>query len=120
MRGRVRFVGLKSHGELQGYARSLDVAKLPYRKKEPAYPGSSTRFYEHLAAFRPMVATRGCAELTEKVPLLLLADTGKRWPSHSMSCRSRFTGMGLRRLGGRASRMGSWEERARTRRGTLD
>ena len=67
---RVRFVGRKPYGELAAYARAFDVAVLPYRKCEPTYSGSSTRFYEHLAACRPMVATRGFAELLQKEPLL--------------------------------------------------
>jgi glycosyltransferase involved in cell wall biosynthesis len=70
-----RFVGMKPYGELQAYARCLDVAVLPYKKREPTYSGSSTRFWEHLAAGRPMVATRGFAELLEKEPLLTLVDT---------------------------------------------
>ena len=52
-----RFVGMKPYGELQRYARCLDVAVLPYLRREPTYSGSSTRFYEHLAAGRPMFAT---------------------------------------------------------------
>ena len=35
---------------LAAYARAFDVAVLPYRRVEPTYSGSSTRFYEHLAA----------------------------------------------------------------------
>src|ERR1700678_4648880 len=73
--GRVRFVGPKAYGDLKDYARALDVAILPYRKREPTYSGSSTRFYEHLAACRPMISTRGFAELLEKPPLVTLVDT---------------------------------------------
>lgn len=71
---RVRFIGPKPYGELQAYARSLDVAVLPYRTKEPTYSGSATRFYEHLATGRPILATRGVAELEEKQSLLRLVD----------------------------------------------
>ena len=78
-RARVRtlatFVGAKPYGQLQSYARCFHAAVLPYLRREPTYSGSSTRFYEHLAACRPMVATRGFAELLEKEPLLKLADT---------------------------------------------
>ena len=70
--GRVRFTGSKPYRALQAYARSLDVAVLPYRRREPTYSGSSTRFYEHLAACRPMLATRGSEELLQKEPLLKL------------------------------------------------
>lgn len=69
------FTGAKPYGELQAFARAFDVAILPYLKLEPTYSGSSTRFYEHLAACRPMLATRGFAELLEKPPLLELVDT---------------------------------------------
>ena len=73
--GRVRFLGARPYGDLRLYARGLDVAILPYRRKEPTYSGSSTRFYEHLAATRPILATRGFEELTRKEPLLRLADS---------------------------------------------
>ena len=117
--GRAHFTGGKPYGELQAYARCFDVAVLPYRKKEPTYSGSSTRFYEHLAACRPMVATRGFAELLEKPPLLQLADTADE------VCRALD---GLRALGFRdghetarweASRQGTWEERVRALTATL-
>ena len=70
--GRVRFVGSKPYGELASYAQAFDVALLPYRKIEPTYSGSSTRFYEHLAACRPMYTTDGFAELLTKQPLVHL------------------------------------------------
>lgn len=70
--GRVRFVGSKPYGELASYAQTFDVALLPYRKIEPTYSGSSTRFYEHLAACRPMYTTDGFAELLTKQPLVHL------------------------------------------------
>ena len=69
------FAGRKPYGELAQYARSFDVAVLPYLRCEPTYSGSSTRFYEHLAACRPMIATRGFAELTRMEPLLQLVDS---------------------------------------------
>lgn len=73
--GRVHFVPAKPYSDLKPYARSFDVAVLPYRKIEPTYSGSSTRFYEHLAAGRPMIATRGVQELLHKEPLLRLVDS---------------------------------------------
>ena len=45
--GQTTFTGPKPYGELQSYARAFDVAVLPYRKREPTYSGSSTRFYEN-------------------------------------------------------------------------
>ncbi|MDP9147875.1 MAG: hypothetical protein M3N22_09460, partial [Acidobacteriota bacterium] len=75
--GRVRFVGAKKYGELSQYARSFDVALMPYRKHEPTYSGSATRFYEHLAACRPIISSRGFHELLTKEPLLKLIDDGE-------------------------------------------
>jgi glycosyltransferase involved in cell wall biosynthesis len=72
--GRVRFIGSKPYGLLQTYARALDVAVLPYLRKEPTFSGSSTRFYEHLAACRPIFSTRGFEELLHKEPLLRLVN----------------------------------------------
>ena len=120
MRGRARFIGAKPYGELQAYARSFDVAVLPYRRKEPTYSGSSTRFYEHLTACRPMVATRGFAELLEKVPLLTLVDTGEEMAGALEELRAKGFRDGLETARWHASRVGTWEERARMLRGTLD
>ena len=117
--GRAHFTGGKPYGELQAYARCFDVAVLPYRKKEPTYSGSSTRFYEHVAACRPMVATRGFAELLEKPPLLELVDTADEMrlaleQLHSIGFRD-----GQETARWQASRHGTWEERVRTLTGTL-
>ena len=112
--GRAHFTGGKPYGELQAYARCFDVAVLPYRKKEPTYSGSSTRFYEHVAACRPMVATRGFAELLEKPPLLELVDT----PDEMLAALEALRTLGFRdgheTARWEASRRGTWEERVRT------
>lgn len=111
---RAHFTGPKPYGELQSYARCFDVAVLPYRKKEPTYSGSSTRFYEHLAACRPMVATRGFAELLEKPPLLELVDTGAAMAVALEHLRSVDFRDGYETARWEASRRGTWEERVRT------
>jgi glycosyltransferase involved in cell wall biosynthesis len=72
--GRACFIGPKPYQDLFRYARALDVAVMPYRKLEPTYSGSATRFYEHLAAGRPILATRSVEELLHKQPLLHLVD----------------------------------------------
>ena len=112
-------MGRKPYGELQDYARALDVAVLPYRKKEPTFSGSSTRFYEHLAAGRPMVATRGFAELLEKEPLLTLVDTGAEIGDALEVLALRNFQDGQAEARWIASRTGTWEERARTMREAL-
>ncbi len=116
---RAHFVGAKPYGELQRFARAFDVALLPYLKKEPTYSGSSTRFYEHLAACRPMLATRGFAELLEKPPLLELVDT----PQQVLAALERLRVLqfqdGLEAARWEASRSGTWEERVRMLVGTL-
>ena len=119
VRGRARFVGATPYGELQRYARSFNVAVLPYRKKEPTYSGSSTRFYEHLPAGRPMVATRGFAELLEKVPLVRLVDTGEEMAASLEELRGKNFQDGLEMRRWEASRTGTWQERARMLRRSL-
>jgi glycosyltransferase involved in cell wall biosynthesis len=114
-----RFVGMKPYSELQAYARCLDAAVLPYMKKEPTYSGSSTRFYEHLAAGRPMVATRGFAELLEKPPLLTLVDTAEEMAAALEHLRSLNFRDGYEDARWEASKLGTWEERARTMRRAL-
>lgn len=116
---RGRFVGAKPYGDLQRYARSFDVAVLPYCKKEPTYSGSSTRFYEHLPAGRPMVATRGFAELLEKEPLLKLVDTPEQVVAAMEELRATGFRDGLELARWEASRLGTWQERARMLRSSI-
>jgi len=111
--GRVRFTGPKPYGDLKDYARALDVAILPYRKREPTYSGSSTRFYEHLAACRPMIASRGFEELLHKAPLLRLADSPEELVKALEELRSLGFNDGLTELRWETSMQNIWEERAR-------
>ncbi len=112
MGGRVRFVGRKPYGELAAYARSLDVAVLPYKRREPTYSGSSTRFYEHLAATRPILATRGFEELLHKPPLLQLFDTAEQGVSALRALRDGDFNDGHIEARWHASRDGTWDRRA--------
>ena len=109
---RVRFVGKKPYGELASYARSLDVAVLPYRLREPTYSGSSTRFYEHLAATRPILSTRGFEELLHKPPLLRLFDTAEQGVDALRELHARGFNDGQIEARWRASRDGTWDRRA--------
>ena len=111
--GHAHFTGSKPYGELQAYARCFDVAVLPYCKKEPTYSGSSTRFYEHLAACRPMVATRGFAELLEMPPLLQLVDSAAEMAGALADLHARAYHDGFEALRWKASLKGTWQERAR-------
>jgi hypothetical protein len=110
---RVRFVGAKAYSRLRDYARCCDVALLPYRRVEPTYSGSSTRFYEHLAACRPMLATRGFEELLHKEPLLKLADTVDEIVEELERLRSLGFQDGLEAMRWEASKRETWEVRAR-------
>jgi glycosyltransferase involved in cell wall biosynthesis len=111
---RVRFAGSKPYGMLQQYARAFDVAVLPYHRHEPTYSGSSTRFYEHLAACRPIVATRGFEELLHKQPLLHLVDTGPEMATELKRLREMRFDDGLGEARWRASFEGTWDHRAAT------
>ena len=118
--GRVRFVGEKPYSQLKDFARALDVAILPYRKCEPTYSGSSTRFYEHLAAGRPMNATRGFEELLHKEPLLRLIDSADQMTSALNELRARDFRDGHEQLRCQTSQSETWETRAATMKGALD
>jgi glycosyltransferase involved in cell wall biosynthesis len=111
--GRVRFVGYQPYQELAAYARCLDVAVLPYRQREPTYSGSSTRFYEHLAACRPMAATRGFAELLEKKPLVHLVDSADELVDWIKQLEKMSFHDQLERQRWEASKQETWEARAR-------
>ena len=112
MGDRVRFVGRKPYGELASYARSLDVAVLPYRLREPTYSGSSTRFYEHLAATRPILSTRGFEELLHKPPLLQLFSTAEEGVHALRELHTCGFNDGQIDARWRASREGTWDRRA--------
>ncbi len=109
-----RFVGRKPYGELASYARAFDVAVLPYLRCEPTYSGSSTRFYEHLAACRPMVATPGLEELRQKVPLLKLVESAEEAAEALEALRSKSFDDQLSEDRWRASLQGTWQVRAAT------
>ncbi len=111
-KGRVRFVGRKPYSSLVHYARAIDVAVLPYMRREPTFSGSSTRFYEHLAACRPMISTKGFEELLHKQPLLRLinaADEGAKVLRELLRCQFEDSQIQQRWL---ASKEGTWEVRA--------
>ncbi len=106
------FTGAKPYGSLAAYARSFDVAILPYMRREPTYSGSSTRFYEHLAACRPMLATRGFEELLHKQPLLKLVDTAEEITVALRNLRQVDFNDGFAEARWLASRAGTWQARA--------
>lgn len=106
------FVGKKPYGELASYARSFDVAVLPYLRCEPTYSGSSTRFYEHQAACRPMIATCGFEELTRKQPLVQLFDTPEEAVRLLEQLRTSGFEDGYTEARWLASQHGTWEQRA--------
>ena len=108
---RVLFLGSRPYAELFRYARAFDVAVMPYNRIEPTFSGSSTRFYEHLAAGRPLLSTRGVEELLHKEPLLTLVDSAEELASelrrllvHPMDQREMIRCQ--------ASRSETWENRA--------
>ena len=108
------FVGRQPYGDLAAYARAFDVAVLPYLRCEPTYSGSSTRFYEHLAACRPMLATQGLEELKRKTPLLTLVDSAGSMVEELNLLRAHGFDDGLTALRWRASLQGTWHTRARS------
>lgn len=115
----VRSVGRKLYGDLVHYARAFDLAVLPYRRVEPTFSGSSTRFYEHLAAGRPILATRGLEELLHKQPLLTLVDTAEEAATAIRALQQNGFDDGLATQRWLASRQNTWEDRASTLLGAI-
>lgn len=109
---RVRFVGYKPYGDLAAYARAVDISFLPYRAVEPTYSGSSTRFYEHLAACRPMLATKGFAELLEKPPLVQLVETVEEFVDAIQQLEKNGFSDGYEAVRWKNSQLETWETRA--------
>jgi glycosyltransferase involved in cell wall biosynthesis len=118
--GRIRFVGSKPYSRLCDYARAFDVAVLPYRMQEPTYSGSATRFYEHLAACRPMVSTRAVAELLDKEPLLQLVANSEEMISRLEALRAASFQDGNELVRWKASFAETWHARAASVKRALD
>lgn len=111
--GNVVFTGPKPYGELRDYARSFDAALLPYQpRNEPTFSGSSTRFYLHLAACRPMISTRGFEELLHKQPLLRLVDTAAEVTAALGELKHSHFVDGMEELRWKTSRRETWDCRA--------
>lgn len=110
---RTRFIGPRPYRDLVQYARAIDVAVMPYRKQEPTYSGSATRFYEHLAAGRPIISTRGVEELLHKEPLLSLVDTAADM-ARNLEIVKANGGDGYENSRLVASQSETWERRAET------
>ena len=110
--GRVRFLGPKPYSELAHYARSFDAALIPYLRKEPTISGSATRFYEHLAACRPIVANRAHAELLNKEPLLKLVSSAEELLWHLDFLRAHGFSDGYEELRWSTSQNETWHARA--------
>ena len=106
------FLGRKPYGALAQYARCFDVAVLPYSRRDPTSSGSSTRFYEHLAACRPMIASGALEELTHKQPLLTLVGNADEAVAALERLRAQNFDDGLLEVRWRASRHGTWQARA--------
>jgi len=85
---------------------------LPYRKIEPTYSGSSTRYYEHLAACRPMYATHGFAELLTREPLVHLVTDAEDFVKQVQTLASRQFVDGIETDRWKASQNETWEVRA--------
>ncbi len=111
---RCTFVGKRPYGELVHFSRALDVAILPYADREPTSAGSSTRFYEHLAACRPMIAFPGVAELRTKSPLVSLVTSAEAAANQLELLRHQQFDDGVCELRWRAAVTETWQTRARS------
>ncbi len=109
---RSHFVGKQPYGDLAAFARSFDVAVLPYLRCEPTYSGSSTRFYEHLCACRVMVATDGLEELVRKQPLLYLTPNAQKMIETLRDLDQQNFDDGLTETRWLASHQATWQTRA--------
>ena len=117
---RTCFTGPRLYGDLMQYARALDVAVLPYRRCEPTFSGSSTRFYEHLAASRPMIGTPAVHELLTKLPLLTLFETAQELVAALDVLRREDFDDGYGELRWQSSRLATWSLRAASMTESLD
>jgi hypothetical protein len=109
---RTTFAGVQPYTELYRFARGVDVAVLPYNLREPTFSGSSTRFYDHLAACHPIVATTAVFALRSREPLLKLVRDPGEAAEVLTSLRDRGFDDGCREARWEASRTNTWRDRA--------
>ena len=111
---RVRFLGSRPYPALAAYARSFDVALIPYANAEPTISGSATRFYEHLAACRPILATPFHRELATKEPFVKLVSTANQIAAAIESLRATGFRDGLESSRWTEAHKNTWTVRAKT------
>ncbi len=117
---RTTFAGSQPYTELFHFARGVDVAVLPYNLREPTFSGSSTRFYDHLAACHPILATTAVFALRSKEPLLKLVRDAGEAAEVLAALRDRRFDDGWRAARWEASRSNTWRDRACTMRAMLE
>ena len=106
------FLGSRPYRDLVHYARAFDLALLPYRNHEPTYSASPTRFFEHLAACRPIIATRGVEQLLHKEPLLRLVGSPEEAIYVCENLKANDFQDGFEALRWRVSQSETWHDRA--------
>ncbi len=117
---RTTFAGMQPYTELFRFARGIDVAVLPYNLREPTFSGSSTRFYDHLAACHPILATTSVFALRSKEPLLKLVRDAEQAAEVLVDLRDREFDDGWRAARWEASRSNTWRDRASVMQSTLE
>lgn len=110
---RALFIGPQPYTELYRFARAIEVAVLPYRLREPTFSGSSTRFYDHLAAGHPLLATTAVHSLRGQAPLVHLVETAEEAAQVLATLRENGFEDDQREARWHASQQNTWRERAR-------
>jgi glycosyltransferase involved in cell wall biosynthesis len=71
------FLGRRPFAEMQGLAAALDVAVLPYSDRSINPCASPVRLFVHLPWPAPILATPGCAQVAEFVPLVSMCGSAE-------------------------------------------
>ena len=109
---RTRFVGPVEYPDLSGFARACDVAILPYLRSEATSHASPTRYYQHLAAGRPILATDAVDELLDKTPLVRICRSAKEMADALGSLHKQGFCDGFERRRWEQAQGETWEARA--------
>ncbi len=113
MKERVLFTGPRPYERLAEYARALDVAVIPYAYDDFNKYASPTRLFDHLAATRPIVATRACPQFNDFAQVLHFADTPEEFVAVLTQLRQVDFNDGLAEERWRLSQENTWDDRAR-------
>ncbi len=109
---RVTMTGFITYDQLASIAASIDVAVIPYSERSVNPLGSPMRLFLHLPHGTPIIATTGCKQITDFVPLVLICNNPEEMIKGLETLRNQAFDDGQRKARWLAASQHTWEHRA--------